>query len=391
MILVTGGTGYVGRHLLRRLSETQAEGSLRALVRDPGRTPPAEGVELLEGDITRPDSLPPALSGVTTVIHAAAITGDRKEPYPGAYDRVNRVGTENLVAAARKAGVKRILAMSGLGCKPSPPSTYMATRWGLEEAVRKSGIPYLILQPSVMFGERAPFVGALADLARWAPVLPLLGGGGVRFQPIWVEDVVSCLLAGLKSERLLGQAVAIGGSEYATFKEILETICRVRKIRRLMLPLPLAVARLQARVMTAVMPNPPLTPAAVELFEFENATDLDAVDTHFGFHPRGFREHLLEHGIDGLKRKSRPPSGGRLKTMRPSYFFLAAFFAGAAFLAGAFFAGAFFLAISSTSFFSVLATFGSRAKRMQQKRSSCTPWSPQAGLDFLPQKQRLGT
>jgi NADH dehydrogenase len=101
----------------------------------------------------------------------------------------------------------------------------------------------------------------------------------------------------VNGDRLLNSSVPLGGSEYATFKEVLQTICHAMQVRRLMIPLPLPVARIQARLM-ALLPNPPLTPGTLELFSFDNATDLDAVDRHFGFHPRGFREHIKEFGVD---------------------------------------------------------------------------------------------
>jgi len=297
MILVTGGTGFVGSHVLRRLSETEPRGAVRTLARNRTKALVPDGVLIVEGDITHPESLPAALSGVDVIIHAAAITGDRKEPYRGAYDRVNRVGTENLMSAAKSAGVKRLVVVSGLGCRPAPAGTYMATRWGMEEAVRASGIPFVILQPSVLFGAGAPFVIALAGLARVLPVLPLVGGGHTRFQPLWIEDLVTCLVASTSSETLAGRALPLGGSEWVTFKDVLQTICRAMSVRRLLVPLPMPIARIQAKLMTAVLPHPPLTPAALELFGFDNATDLDAVDRAFGFHPRGFREHLLAHGV----------------------------------------------------------------------------------------------
>ena len=298
MILVTGGTGFVGGHVLRRLAETQPQGTVRTLVRNRAKAQIPDGVSTVEGDVTQPDTLPAAVTGVDVVIHAAAITGDRKEPYRGAYDRTNRVGTENLMSAAKDAGVKRLVVVSGLGCRPAAAGTYMATRWGMEEAVRGSGIPFVILQPSVLFGAGAPFVTALARLARVLPVLPLVGGGRTRFQPLWIEDLVTCLVASTSSETPDGGALPLGGSEWASFKEVLQTICRAMSKRRLLVPLPMPIARIQARLMTALLPSPPLTPAALELFSFDNATELDSVDRSFGFHPRGFREHLLAHGVD---------------------------------------------------------------------------------------------
>jgi uncharacterized protein YbjT (DUF2867 family) len=297
VILVTGASGFVGSHVVRRLQTSGAK--VRAMVRDRAKAPAAQGIEVVVADLTKPESLAAAVQRTEAIVHAAAITADQKEPYRGAYDQINRIGTANLVAAARAAGVSRLVAMSGLGTKPAVAGTYMSTRWGLEEAVRTSGIPFVILQPSVLFGDRAEFIAALSRLIRVSPVVPLIGGGRVRFQPLWLEDLVNCLVIALEANQLTGKAVALGGSEYATFKEVIQAICQAMSVRRLLVPLPLRVARLQATVMSSLLPHPPLTPAALELFGFDNATDLDSVDRNFGFHPRGFREHLRAHGIAG--------------------------------------------------------------------------------------------
>src|SRR5215831_3993255 len=295
-ILVTGASGFVGGSVSRRLAD-RPDLHLRGLVRSarPGSLPAS--MECVQGDLTQAATLDAALQGVQHVIHAAAITADHKEPSLGAYELVNRAGTENLMKAATRAGIERVVLMSGLGTRPAPNGTYMATRWGMEEAVRRSGVPYVILQPSVLFGAGAPFVTALARLARRSPVLPLLGGGGVRFQPLWIEDLVTCIEGCLGDGAPLGRALPIGGAEHLTFREVLDEICAALHVRRFFVRLPLGAARLQAAVLTAVMPRPPLTPAALELFSFDNATELDSVERTFGFKPRGFREHVRQHGL----------------------------------------------------------------------------------------------
>jgi len=297
IVLVTGASGFVGSHVARRLLTTP-DVRVRAMVRGRSRAVGLEGCELIEADITQAETLKSAVAGVDVIVHAAAITGNLKEPYRGAYEKINHSGTENLTGAAALAGVKKLVVMSGLGTRPAAPGTYMATRWGMEEAIRASGIPHVILQPSVLFGSGAEFVTALSRLARRSPVLPLLGGGGIRFQPLWIEDLVTCIVLAAGTDTLNGRSIPIGGSEFATFKEVMQAICKAMGVRRLMVPLPLSVARVQARLLTAVLARPPVTPAALELFAFENATDLDAVDRNFGFHPRGFREHVAAHGLE---------------------------------------------------------------------------------------------
>lgn len=283
MIVVTGAGGFVGSRLVARLR--QAGHEVRPLLR-PG------------ADLTKPATLPPLLEGADAIAHCAAIVASHKEPYPGAYEAINHGGAENLARAAKAAGVGRIVALSGI-TKPAPPGTYMATRNAADAAIRGSGVPWTILQPSILFGEGAEFIAALAGIVRVSPVVPLIGGGGLAFQPLWIEDLLRCLETALTEERPRQAEVPLGGPERVTFKEVVQTICEVMGKRRLLLPLPLAIARQQARLMAALLPSPPLTPAALELFGFDNTTDADSVQRAFGFQPRGFREHLLAHGIDG--------------------------------------------------------------------------------------------
>lgn len=296
MILVTGANGYVGRHVVNRLAASGQQ--VRAMVRNTKAYTAPTGVEVVQADVTRPDTLQAAVAGVDAIVHAAAITANLKEPYRGAYKQINEAGTANLVAEAARAGAKRVVLVSGLGTRPAPEGTYMATRWGMEEAVRGSGLPYLILQPSVQFGDGAEFTAALARLASTSPVVPAMSGSHDKFQPIWVEDVVTCVEKALADGALLGREIAIGGPDHLTFREILQATLEAAGKKRLMAPMPVPLARVAATFMS-VLPRPPLTRATLELFSFDNATDLDAVKRQFGFDPRPFRQHLLEHGLSG--------------------------------------------------------------------------------------------
>ena len=209
MILVTGASGYIGRHVLNRLAGDGRP--LRAMIRSRSSAHIPGGVEVVGADLTRPESLREAVSGIEVIVHCAAVTADRKEPRSGFYEAVNRVGTENLVSAAREARVRRLVVMSGLGTVEAPRGTYMASRRGLEYAVRSCGIPYVIFQPSVMFGDGAPFVRALARLVQ-APVTPLVGGW-VRFQPLWIKDFTRCLVQAVDDGSLTGKSYTLGGAE----------------------------------------------------------------------------------------------------------------------------------------------------------------------------------
>ncbi len=297
MIAIAGSTGFVGRHLAARLA---AQGKpLRYLVRDPGKAAAVlpDASRAAAADLLDPASLDRALRGVETLVHCAAITADRKDT-DRLYWRVNVEGTRNLVGAAQRAGVKVIVLMNGLGTKPGTPGSYMRTRWEMGEAVRGSGIAWVALQPSVLFGDHAAFTAAFAQIARWSPVMPLLGGGKLRLQPLWVEDLVGCLTRCVEDRRWDGQAIDLGGPDHLTFAQVIDLILETMRVRRLKAPLPVPVARVQARVMS-ILPHPPLVPATLELFDFDNITTLDAVPRHFGFGPRRMADHFRDHGLEG--------------------------------------------------------------------------------------------
>ena len=290
---VTGATGYVGSRLVDRLL---AEGwRVRVMVRDPEYR--KEGVEVRIADLSRADLMDGIFGGADVLYHCAALTGDKLPPLDDSYDRINRVGTEYVARSARAVQVRRLIYMSGLGTRPAQPGTYMATRWRAEEAVRAAGVPFVILQPSVLFGGEAAFVRELGALIKQYPVFPAIRGSKLHFQPLWVEDLVTCLVKAADSETVVNQSLPLGGAEILSMPEVARAIGSVLGKKPVVVPVPLWVADIQARLMDRYMRKPPLTRAAVELFSFDNTTTLDAVEKAFGFQPRGFTEHLRTHGL----------------------------------------------------------------------------------------------
>lgn len=299
MIYVAGSTGYIGRHLVRRLVE-QGERP-RCLVRDPqkaARLLPVQQVEMVQGDTTQPASLAEALKGVDTVIHAAFITADKKEGPGNRYTATNVQGTANLLRAAEEAGVGRVIEMSGLGTRPDKPGSYMQGRYLAEQMLKESKLDWTIIQPSVLFGKGAPFIKGLVDLIQTSPVVPLIGGGKVMFQPIYVEDVVSVVLHVLAGpERSSRKTFTIGGPDYYSFTQIIDALLHALHKTRLKAPAPRPLVGAGAAVMEAILPKPPLTKAALTLFSFDNTTDLNSVERDFGFTPMPFTRFLEEQGL----------------------------------------------------------------------------------------------
>jgi uncharacterized protein YbjT (DUF2867 family) len=292
-VLVTGSSGYVGRRLVARLAERGTP--VRALVHRSRHDLP-DGVEAVEGDIADAASLAPACEGADVVVNLASITADRKPP-PGGYDRVNAEGPAALAVAARAAGVRRFVHLAGIDTSTGTPGPYLAGRRRGDAAVLASGIESVaILRPSIMFGGRdAAFVRALARIVKLAPAVPVPGDGSVLIQMVWVEDVIRCIIQ-LADDMRPGQ-FPIGGPDQPTYDEVLDIIGEglgKRRVRKVHLPVP--VFSVQARLLS-LLPSPPLTPAALELFASDNTTTTNAIEQQFGFRPRGFAEHVRREGL----------------------------------------------------------------------------------------------
>src|SRR5207245_3377450 len=158
-----------------------------------------------------------------------------------------------------------------------------------EKMLKESGLDWTIIQPSVLFGKNAPFVKGLADLIRTAPVVPLIGGGKIMFQPIWVEDVVTIIVTVLEDpEPTTTRTYTIGGPAYYSFTQIIDVLLKTMHKRRIKAPAPTPLVGVGATIMEAVLPKPPLTKAAMTLFTFDNTTDLHSVERDFGFTPVSF-------------------------------------------------------------------------------------------------------
>jgi len=301
MLLVTGASGFVGSRLVTRLAQ---EGEPpHALVRNADKAKkslPAEGYDLYVGDTTLPSTMDAALVGVDTVIHAAFVTADRKQGPGVDYYKTNVLGTRNLVAAAQRAGVQRIIVLTGLGTKPAKPGSYMQGRYEAVQSVRESGLAWSALGPSILFGQGAAFFKGLSDLIRSIPgVVPMIGNGKVEFQPIWVEDVVTCLIKMAREpERYDGRLIDVGGPEVYTYAQILDLLMAKLHKQRVKVPGPMPLASLGAGVMELILPKPPVTRAAMALFEFPNVTEIHAVEKYFGFTPRSLKSYLDENPPD---------------------------------------------------------------------------------------------
>jgi NADH dehydrogenase len=295
MILVTGGTGFVGGHLIRRLR--QEDVPVRALVRNPDKAQALKdlGVDVVKGDVSDSASLEKASSGVERVIHLVGIIQEG----PGAtFQGVHVGGTRTVIEAAKKSGVRHLVYVSALGTRPDAKSNYHKTKWAAEELVRAAGIPYTILRPSLIYGAGDLFTIRLSQMIRLSPLLPVIGSGSSKVQPIFIDDVVTCILKSVTSDCCLNEIYEIGGPDQLTYEEVTVAIADAVGVKRPTLHLPLFFMKSVATVFEAVLPKAPVTTDQLIMLQEDTVCSMRDIRDAFGIEPLGFR--------DGLKKFIRP-------------------------------------------------------------------------------------
>jgi uncharacterized protein YbjT (DUF2867 family) len=295
MILVTGGTGFVGSHLIRRLRQEGVP--VRAIVRDPDKTRALKdlGVDVVKGDMSDTAALGKATTGVERVIHLVGII---QEAAGATFEGVHVDGTRNLLDAARKNGVRHVLYQSALGTRPNAKSKYHKTKWAAEELVRTSGIPYTILRPSLIYGAGDQFTIRLSEMIRLSPVLPVIGSGRSKVQPIFIDDVATCILKAVTSDCCLNEIYEIGGPNQLSYEEVTRAIADAMGVKRPTLHLPLFFMKSMATVFEAVLPKAPVTTDQLIMLQEDTVCNMRDIRDAFGIEPIGFRE--------GLKKFIRP-------------------------------------------------------------------------------------
>jgi NADH dehydrogenase len=248
-VFVTGGTGFVGRavvsslraegHIVRCLVRRGSERDLRGL----------ESIERVEGDVRSLPMVESAMAGCDTVIHLVGII--REHPGRGmTFDRLHVGATGNVLTAAARNGVRRFLHMSALGARPGAPSRYHDTKWRAEEAVRASSFDWTIFRPSVIYGPQDGFVTPLARVVRRVPLLPLIGTGDIRLQPVPLEHVAEAFSLAVNDSATVRRTFDAGGPEPVTLNQLIDIIAAVvgrRRVRKV--PLPVAPVAVVTRVL----------------------------------------------------------------------------------------------------------------------------------------------
>jgi len=261
MILVTGGTGFVGHEVVREL--LALGGTVRLLVRRPdraGNLAHHPRVELAVGDALRPETLPAVMTGVTAVIHLVGIIAETSHV---TYEQAHIEATRNLLAAARQAGVTRWVQMSAIGTRPGARSRYHLTKWQAEELVRQSGLDWTIFRPSLIYGydERDRLLNSLRRVLSWPldflffHAIPLINGGEPLVQPVSVREVARCFALAPAKAAALGRTFDLVGPAPLSWRQLIYAILATQGKRAIYEEIPLLLGlRLLYRLILIAIP-----------------------------------------------------------------------------------------------------------------------------------------
>jgi NADH dehydrogenase len=296
MILVAGGTGFVGSGIVRELARRGKP--VAVLTRNASRAKRSPGldVEYREGDVTRPESLAPAMDGVESVVGCQQFPNSPIEnPGKGhTFEKVDAEGTENLVRAAKAAGVKCYVYLSGAGAAPEGPHWFRA-KWRAETAVRESGLTYTILRPSWVYGPEDRSLNRFLGMSRFLPFVPLIGNAGKqRMQPIFIDDVGRAMAESLDNPAAYNQVFELGGPDVLSMAEVVRTALQVAGRKRLLLSSPKPVMKLVASVLQFA-PGRPLTPDAVDFITGDALGDPAAIQRALGLRLTPLRKGLATY------------------------------------------------------------------------------------------------
>ena len=298
LVTVFGGSGFLGRHVTRALVR---EGyRVRPAVRRPdlaGHLQPLGRVgqiHAVQANLRYPESVEAAVRGADAVVNLVGILFERGKQ---TFDAVQAEGAATVARAAAAAGA-RMVHVSALGADPDSPALYGRSKAAGETAVLAAVPDATILRPSILFGPEDDFFNRFAALARMSPALPLIGGGLTKFQPVFVGDVAQAVLRAVGGRAKGGAVYELGGPEVKTFRELMEYVLAVTERKRLLLPLPFGVARLQAMVLQ-YMPKPLLTPDQVELLRTDNIVSAAAAADGRTFKAFGIEPAAMEAIVPG--------------------------------------------------------------------------------------------
>ena len=296
-VLVTGASGFIGRHVCAEL--VKVGHPVRGLARQvPVRKNRVEGVEYIRGvDISDVVTLTPEMfKDVDAIIHLVGIIAEVKRKGQ-TFQRIHVEGTRNIVDEAKRAGFDgRFIYMSAIGAALNAPAEYSRTKYQAERIVIGNECPYTIFRPSLVIGPDGEFIAQMKDLVLHnGPVIPVPGSGFNLFQPVWVDDLVQCVVKSLVMGETINQIYEIGGATQLSFNELIRGIAKsLGKPKKPLLHAPIPLLYAAAAIMEKILPKPPVTRDQLKNLALDNITLSQDIKELFGVNPLGFDQMLAK-------------------------------------------------------------------------------------------------
>ena len=290
-VVVFGGTGFLGRRLVEHLTTEGA--TVRVAVRHPDqarsilRAAGLNKIDVFGADVRDPASVAAALAGAGAVVNAVSAYVEKGGV---TFEAVHVQGAETVARESVAGGIARLMHISGIGADPDSGSPYIAARGRGELMVKQAFPGATIIRPGAMFGRGDALFGAVADMARLLPVLPLIGGGRMRLQPVFVEDVAEAVASSLADPGTAARIYELAGPKVYALRDLFEYTLRLIGKRRLLVPIPFILGEIQARLLE-LLPYPPLTTGQVDLLKLDSvASGLRPGFTELNIRPKSIEE-----------------------------------------------------------------------------------------------------
>jgi uncharacterized protein YbjT (DUF2867 family) len=315
LITIYGGSGFIGRHVVRAIAKTGAR--MRIAVRRPelaGFLQPLGGVgqiNAVQANVRYPDSLLAAADEADAVVNLVGILfPSGKQTFKSVMDE----GARHVAEAARAKGARAFVHISAIGASPKAPSYYARSKAAGEAAIREVFPDAVILRPSLVFGPEDDFFNRFAAMARIFPALPLIGGGTTKIQPVFAGDVAKAVIAGLTGKTEPGAPYELGGPEVLTMKEIMKRVLAYTMRKRLLVSDPFWLAKLQGAFLQ-LLPKPMLTIDQVRMLETDNIVSEEAKRARRTLEGLGIEPIAVESVVPDYLEQYRPR--GQFSVYRP--------------------------------------------------------------------------
>lgn len=279
MILVTGASGFVGRNLLKYL--VGAGMRIKCLVRGKSNIDLNDGIKIIRGDITDKDILYEATKDVDTIVHLAAVI---RSSAPGEFEAVNVIGTKNLINACLRNGVKRIIYVSSLDAALYNPNIYGKTKACGEAEIIKSNIDYIILRPALIYGKDSKDINILAKIIKTFPIIPVMGSGTYKLQPVYINDVCEIIVKLISSD-IRNKIYYVAGGQRVSMNDLIDKIAGIdgKKVFKMHVPLPLLW--LPLKLYNFIFKNSAVSYQALKMLDQDKICKIDEIKKDFNFKP----------------------------------------------------------------------------------------------------------